>query len=77
MDYRVWLSVLPQITHYDFLADCMATGMEKLPVCHDATGQKQALRAAIQGAVELFDRPLRSADERNFFHGCEYRRHGA
>lgn len=53
------LTLLPGVTHYDFLADCTAVALDKLPVCHDAARQAQAHRAAIQAAFDLFDRALR------------------
>ena len=53
------VTILPSVTHYDFLATCSAAAVSSLPVCRDAASQKRAHRAAIQAALHLFDGALR------------------
>jgi len=52
------LTLLPGVTHYDFLASCTPVAVQSLPVCRDAVKQEQAHRAAIQAALGLFDHVL-------------------
>lgn len=53
------VTILPDVTHYSFLATCSATAVQTVPVCRDATAQESAHRDAIEAALKLFDQTLR------------------
>lgn len=53
------VTILPDVTHYSFLATCSAAAVKEVSVCRDATVQESAHRAAIAAALDLFDRALR------------------
>jgi predicted dienelactone hydrolase len=49
------VTILPGVTHYNFLATCSAAAVQTLPVCRDATAQERA-----SGCDPGSDRPVRS-----------------
>ena len=53
------LELIPDGTHYSFLAECTAAGREQIPVCKDAAVQEETHRRAIAAAAALFDKALR------------------
>lgn len=53
------VTILPDVTHYSFLAVCSAAALTSVPVCRDARVQERAHRQAIDAALALFDRTLR------------------
>lgn len=53
------VTILPDVTHYSFLATCSGSAAKEVPVCRDATNQETAHRLAIRAAIALFERALR------------------
>ena len=52
------LTVLPRVGHYDFLAECTPAGNAAVPVCPTAVPRAATHKAAIDGALALFDATL-------------------
>lgn len=52
------VTILPEVTHYSFLATCSGSAAKEVPVCRDAANQEIAHRLAIRAALALFERAL-------------------
>jgi predicted dienelactone hydrolase len=49
------IEILPRVGHYDFLAECTPAGDKEVPVCPTAAPRAQTHKAALDGALALFD----------------------
>lgn len=59
----VALEVIPQATHYSFLAECTAEGRRVVPVCADAAAQGEAHQRAVAAAEALFEAAFADAGQ--------------
>ena len=49
------IAVRPRVGHYDFLAQCTSAGDKEVPICPTSVPRTQTHKAALDGALALFD----------------------